>query len=487
MARKIITPEETEKQSYYMQCVRDLNSGKKEKPIACVKTFGCQMNEHDSEKLAGMAERMGYEIVPDEVAGKYEGRPCDLVILNTCCVRENAEEKIFGHIGALKGAKHEYPGLLTVVCGCMTEQKHISDEINQKFRNVDILFGTHDLYRLPEFIYTALIDGRRVSIPANSGDEVAEGLPIKRDSSFKAWVTIMYGCNNFCTYCVVPYVRGRERSRKKDDILHEIDELANAGVREITLLGQNVNSYGKDIKEDGAPNFAGLLSEICEKIKGSSIKRVRFMTSHPKDLSDELIDVMARCPEICAQLHLPVQSGSTEILGRMNRRYTKEQYIELVDRIRAKIPDIALSTDIITGFPGETEEDFSHTLDLVKRVEYDAAFTFIYSPRVGTPAAEYEDQVPSEVVHERFNRLLDAQNKVCRAHNEACVGKTLEVLCEGVSRTNDARLTGRTESNKIVNFTAENISADDAAGRFVKVYIENAQTWSLEGRAVEWE
>ena len=301
-------------------------------------------------------------------------------------------------------------------------------------------------------------------------------------------MTIMYGCNNFCTYCIVPYVRGRERSRRRNDILQEIDALAAGGVREITLLGQNVNSYGKDLDEpERHESFAALLSAVCERTAGSSLRRIRFMTSHPKDLSEELIEVMAKYPSVCNQLHLPVQSGSTEILRRMNRRYTREQYISLVEKIRSRIPEITLSTDLITGFPGETEEDFRETLELVRMLRFDMAYTFIYSPRVGTPAAADPDQVAEELVKDRFGRLLELQNTISREKNEACTGKTFEVLCEGVSRTNPARLTGRTEGNKIVNFTADGVCAADAEGKFAKVYIDAAQTWSLEGRALEWE
>lgn len=487
MATKIIPIEDIEKQNYYMQSLRDINLGKDEQPIACIKTFGCQMNEHDSEKISGMVERMGYRIVPDEIEGKYEGRICDLIVFNTCCIRENAEEKVFGHIGALKGAKRAKPEMITVVCGCMTEQQHIVDEINKKYKNVDVVFGTHNLYRLPEFVYNSIFNNCRVCELSHTEGEVPEGLPIKRDSDFKAWVTIMYGCNNFCTYCIVPYVRGRERSRRMADILSEIENLAAKGVREITLLGQNVNSYGKDLDDnDGCRSFADLLSAICEKVKATGLKRIRFMTSHPKDLSDELIDVMAKYDQVCKQLHLPVQAGSTEVLKKMNRRYTKDSYLALVDRIKAKMPDIVLSTDIIVGFPEETEEDFQDTLDLVSKVQYDMAYTFIYSPRVGTPAAKNPNQVPEDIVKERFGRLVELQNSIDRQKNEAMVGKTVEVLCEGFSRTNIKRLTGRTEGNKIVNFTAE-IPDFDVKGKFVKVYIDSAQTWSLDGHAISWE
>ena len=488
MATKIVPYEDIEKQKKYIQCVRERNLAKEEQPIACIKTFGCQMNEHDSEKIAGMLEQMGYKLVPDETEGKYDGRICDLVIFNTCCIRQNAEEKVFGHIGALKGAKRVKPDMVTIVCGCMTEQLHIVEEINKKYKNVDIVFGTHNLHRLPEFVYNSIFNNSRISELSHTEGEVAEGLPIKRESNFKAWVTIMYGCNNFCTYCIVPYVRGRERSRRMTDILEEIRGLAESGIREITLLGQNVNSYGKDLTEnDGCRSFADLLTAICETIEGTGLKRIRFMTSHPKDLSQELIDVMAKYPAVCKQLHLPVQAGSTEILTKMNRRYTKESYLDLVARIKEKMPDIVLSTDIIVGFPEETDEDFEETLDLVRKVQYDMAYTFIYSPRVGTPAAKNPNQVPEENVKERFDRLVELQSSVDRAKNEAMVGKVVEVLCEGLSRTNINRFTGRTEGNKIVNFTADVKCLREAEGKFVKVYIEKAQTWSLEGYAVEWE
>ncbi|MBQ8827580.1 MAG: tRNA (N6-isopentenyl adenosine(37)-C2)-methylthiotransferase MiaB [Clostridia bacterium] len=460
-----------EKQYNYIQNIllankeKELETGKT--PKARIRNFGCQMNEHDSEKIRGMICAMGYELTD-------ENEDADLIIFNTCCVRENAEEKVFGHLGALKDLKRKYPDTVIAVCGCMTEQPTIVDIIKKKYKNVDLVFGTHNLHRFPELLYRCITGNTRVYETSRTDGEVAEGLPIERDSNIKAWVTVMYGCDNYCSYCIVPYVRGHERSRYAEDIINEIKELEKKGVVEITLLGQNVNSYGKDL--ENKLTFAQLLDMICRE---TAIPRIRFMTSHPKDLSDELIDVMARYPNICNQLHLPVQSGSSEILKRMNRRYTKEKYLELVQKVYDRIPGVALSTDVIVGFPGETEEDFEETLDLFKKVRYEMAFTFIYSKRTGTPAASYPDQVADDVVKDRFERLLDVQNKISREINEECVGKTFDVLVEGLSRTSDTHYTGRTEGNKIVNFTCDR----DFTGKIIPVKIVSAQTWSLDGIA----
>lgn len=469
----IIPKEEIEKQYHYMQSVLSENQRRQaanggSSPKAFVRTFGCQMNEHDSEKISGMLAEMGYELTDSN-----DG--CDIIIFNTCCVRENAEEKVFGHLGALKALKRENPDLIIAVCGCMTEQPRIADEIKRKYKNVDLVFGTHNLHRLPELIHKVLTSHTNIYETSRTDSEVAEGMPIKRASNIQAWVTIMYGCDNYCSYCIVPYVRGHERSRRPEDILDEIKALEKNGIKEITLLGQNVNSYGKDLEP--SVTFARLLEEIC---KNTDIPRIRFMTSHPKDLSPELIDVMANHPAICSQLHLPVQSGSTEILRRMNRHYSREQYIKLIESARAKIPDVSITTDIIVGFPGETEEDFEETLNLVRQIRYDSAFTFIYSKRTGTPAASYPEQVPEDIVKKRFARLLTLQNLISREINDSCVGKTFTVLAEGISRTNKNRYTGRTEGNKIVNF----ISDTEVTGRLVKVKIESAQTWSLEGTMI---
>ncbi|MBR5059889.1 MAG: tRNA (N6-isopentenyl adenosine(37)-C2)-methylthiotransferase MiaB [Clostridia bacterium] len=466
----VIPAAETEKQARFMDSVAALcasfSAENGRPPKAFVRTFGCQMNEHDSEKISGMLSCMGYSF-----CGSFE--EADLAVLNTCCVRENAEEKVFGHLGALKALKRGRPGLVTVVCGCMTEQPQVVEEIKSKYKNVDLVFGTHNLHRFPELLYGVLSAGKRVYEVSRTDNEVAEGVPILRDSRIHAWVTIMYGCDNYCTYCIVPYVRGRERSRRPDDVIAEIRRLDEEGFSEITLLGQNVNSYGKDL--EGTPDFASLLQRICDETK---IKRVRFMTSHPKDLSPRLIDVMAANPAICRQLHLPVQSGSTSLLKKMNRKYTREDYLRTIKLVKERIPGIALSTDIIVGFPGETEEDFEDTLSLIEEVRFDQAFTFIYSPRAGTPAATYGDRVPDNVIKDRFERLLTVQNRISREINDAFLGRTVRVLCEGLSKTDLSRFTGRTEGNKIVNFT----SRGDPCGRFVNVEITGIQTWSLEGR-----
>lgn len=469
----VIPKEEMDRQFRYMQCIREENRRRAAEtgqamPKAFIRTFGCQMNEHDSEKLAGMLTEMGYTL-SDSVEG------CGVILFNTCCVRENAEEKVFGHLGALKGLKREHPELITAVCGCMTEQPHIVEEIRKKYKNVDLVFGTHSLHRFPELLYDVLTRRDPLYEISRTDSEVAEGVPVLRGSRLQAWVTIMYGCDNYCSYCIVPYVRGHERSRRPESILEEIRSLSLSGVREITLLGQNVNSYGKDLAP--GTGFAQLLERICRE---TDMARIRFMTSHPKDLSPELIDVMARYPAVCRQLHLPVQSGSTEILRRMNRRYTREQYIALIRRVRERIPDIALSTDLIVGFPGETEQDFSDTLALVEEIRFDSAFTFLYSRRTGTPAASLPDQIPDAVAKERFERLLTLQNTISREINDTYLGKTVEVLAEGISKTNRDRQTGRTEGNKIVNFLSET----DVTGQLVKVKIDRIQTWSLEGRIV---
>ncbi|MBO7503932.1 MAG: tRNA (N6-isopentenyl adenosine(37)-C2)-methylthiotransferase MiaB [Clostridia bacterium] len=472
-ATREVSREEMEKQAYFSRCIAEKNATfcaeKGRKPLAFVRTFGCQMNEHDSEKIAGMLEMMGFA----QGTG-FEG--ADLIVINTCCVRENAEEKVFGHLGALKGLKRANPDLIIAVCGCMTEQPHIVEEIRKTYRHVDLVFGTHSLHVMPELLWR-VIDGKtRVFEVSKTDTEVAENVPVKRVGNVHAWVTIMYGCDNFCTYCIVPYVRGRERSRQPAAIVEEIKGLVEAGYKEVTLLGQNVNSYGKDLPEP--VSFAALLDMICGN---TAIERIRFMTSHPKDISDELIDVMAARPAVCRQLHLPVQCGSTNLLRRMNRHYTREQYLERVRKVREKMPDVALTTDIIVGFPGETEEDFEDTLSLVEEVRFDQAYTFIYSRRVGTPAANYPDQVPDDVVKDRFERLLALQNRISREINDGFLGATVDVLCDGFSKTNSERYTGRTEGNKIVNFTASR----DHTGETVKVKIDSVQTWSLEGAAIE--
>lgn len=426
-----------------------------------VVTFGCQMNERESEILAGMLEEMGYTY-------EEEFRSADVVVLNTCSVRENADKRFFGVLGQLKNPHEQNPGRITAVCGCMMQQQHVIDTLKAKYPWVDLVFGTHNLHEFPRLFKNVRDEKQKIVDVWENGEPIAEGLPSKRLYPFKSYVSIMQGCNNFCTYCIVPYTRGRERSRKPECILEEIRGLVDTGCKEITLLGQNVNSY------NGGITFPELLRKIDE-IPG--LERLRFMTSHPKDLSDELIECYKDCKHLCHQLHLPVQSGSSRLLEKMNRRYTKEKYLALVEKLRAACPDIALSTDIIVGFPGETEEDFQETLDLVEKVRYDSAFTFIYSIRKGTPAEKFEDQVPEDVKHERFNRLVEAIHRIQEEKSKADQDKVLKVLVEGPSKTNPNILTGRTESNKTVDLTGP----IELIGQIVDVRITKAQTFSLYG------
>ena len=386
-----------------------------------IETYGCQMNVADSEVVAAILTAAGFEHTTDK-------NEADVILVNTCSVRENAEQRVRGRVQGFSEIRKRNPHLLVGVMGCMAER--LGERLFEEEKNVNIVVGPDAYMDLPLLIEQASQGKKAINIELSTTETYKDICPSRIDeTAISGFVSIMRGCNNFCTYCIVPYVRGRERSRRKSDILREIEELAASGVREITLLGQNVNSYGKDLLEnEGCGSFAELLSAICEDTAGSGLRRIRFMTSHPKDLSEELIEVMAKYPAVCDQLHLPVQSGSTEILRRMNRRYTKEQYLSLVGKIRARIPQITLSTDIITGFPGESEEDFMETLDLVRKIRFDMAYTFIYSPRVGTPAAADPHPVEADRVKDRFNRLLELQNTISREENEACVGKTFEVL-----------------------------------------------------------
>ena len=434
-----------------------------------IETWGCQMNEEDSEKLSGMLKRIGYTRTENkEEAG--------IILFNTCCVRENAENKVFGNLGALKNLKKKNPDLIIGICGCMMQQEGMADRILKEFPYVNIVFGTHNAYKFPEYLNRVRTEGVQIKEIFNKETDIVEGLPIDRESSVKAFVTIMYGCNNFCTYCIVPYVRGRERSRKPEDILKEIRELVAQGYKEITLLGQNVNSYGKGLEED--VDFAKLLRMINE-IEG--LERVRFMTSHPKDLTVDVIMAIKECDKLCEQIHLPVQSGSNSILKKMNRHYTREYYLDLVKKIKEEIPGATLTTDIIVGFPGETEEDFQDTLELVKEVGYSSAFTFIYSRRNNTPADMMLNQVSEEDKHHRFNRLVAAVNERVIAQNKAEEGNILEVLVEGNSKNDAEKLTGRTRTGRLVNFTGEGINAGD----IVNVKITRAQNFSLIGEVVK--
>ena len=439
---------------------------------AYVQTFGCQQNEADSEKIAGMCVSMGYEIC-------YDPALADLIMVNTCAVREHAEKRALSIIGQYKHLKNAKPDMLIGVCGCMVTQEHRKETIKHSYPYVDFVLGTSSLHRLPELIYTKMERGKRLYCPEEKEYLVAEGLPIYRESSYRAWVSIMYGCNNFCTYCIVPYVRGRERSRRPEDIVAEVRELVKAGYKDITLLGQNVNSYGKDaVGDDGEIyDFADLLADI-DKIEGDYF--IRFMTSHPKDASDKLIDVMASSKHIAHQFHLPMQSGSDRVLKKMNRHYDTAKYLRTVEYLREKIPDVTISSDIIVGFPGETEEDFEGTLKMLDRVRFDMTYSFIYSPRKGTPAAEMECQIPDEVKGERFNRLLELQNSIALEKNRPMEGKIIKVICDGPSKNNSDVYSGRSEGNKIVLFDG----CEDDIGQFVKLKITRAETFALYGEKI---
>ena len=437
----------------------------KEKNKYLIVTWGCQMNEHDSEKMAGMLEDLGYEKT-------HNIKDADLIIYNTCLVRENAELKVYGNLGELKALKRDNPDLIISVCGCMMQKQEVRDVIKDKYPFVDIIFGTHNLHKLPELIANSQQTSKMVIDVWEDGGEIIEGVPSKRKHGFKAFVNIMFGCNNFCTYCIVPYTRGRERSRDPEDILNEIRDLVDEGYKEITLLGQNVNSYGKTLEEK--TTFAQLLRMI-DKING--IERIRFMTSHPKDLSDELIYSIRDCKKVCEHVHLPFQAGSNKVLKEMNRKYTKEKYLELVEKLKSEIPGIALTTDIIVGFPGETEEDFEETLDVVRKVGFDSAFTFLYSIREGTPAAKIKDQVPDNIKHERFQRLLDTLRPISYQSNQNLNGKIVEVLVEDLSKNDDTVLSGRTKTNKLVHFKGDK----GLIGKLVNIKITTSKTWTLEG------
>ncbi len=470
----LVSPEEAKKQRDISQKIKEilLNSGMHLK--AYIETYGCQQNVNDSEILAGMLNEMGFEITEDKDIA-------DLILYNTCAVRENAELKVFGNLGALKHIKAKKPNLIIGVCGCMMQQESIQKQIKQKYKHVDMVFGTHSLYSFPELLSYVIEDRQRVFDIQNIDGRIAEDIPVLRKKGACAWVSVMYGCNNFCTYCIVPYVRGRERSRDSIEIIKEIKQLAKEGYKEVTLLGQNVNSYGNDFEPDEngtKTDFADLLKMVC-KIDG--IERIRFMTSHPKDISDKLIDTMAREPKICKQLHLPVQAGSDKVLKIMNRRYTKEDYLAKLEKIRKKMPDIVLTTDIIVGFPGETTEDFYETIDVLEKARYDSVFSFIYSRRPGTPAAKMPDVIDEKEKKKNFNKLLEVQDRISKEINDTYEGKILKVLAEGPSKTNPDVLAGRTEGGKTVNFKGD-ISH---IGKMLDVKITEAKTWSLIGEIIE--
>ena len=455
-----------ERQSEYLSLTAELMSIRKrgEVPLAYIRTYGCQQNVADSERIKGMLAAAGYSFTetPDDA---------DFILFNTCAVREHAEDRVFGNVGALKNLKRRHPSVLIALCGCMMEQEHVAARIKASFPFVGLVFGTHCLHMFPELLYKCLVDGSRVFLRDNDDRLVHEGIPVSRDGSFKGWLPIMYGCDNFCTYCIVPYVRGRERSRRPEVIIEEAREMINAGYKDITLLGQNVNSYGKGL--DPRPTFAGLISEI-DRIDGDYW--LRFMTSHPKDCTRELIDAIADSRHISLHLHLPFQSGSDRVLKEMNRRYTREKYLDIVNYAKSRIPDVSLTSDVIVGFPGETYEDFQQTLSLIREVGFTSLFTFIYSPRKGTPAAEMDDPVSAEEKGRWFRELLDVQEEIASERCAAMVGRVEKVLVEEKAKT-DGKLCGRTSGNIIVEFDGD----DSLIGTFRNVHITEARNWILRG------
>lgn len=464
--------EEPERQYYYIAKARQYvqeKSRKKGRPLTfCVNTFGCQMNARDSEKLIGILEQIGYV--------KKETEDADFVIYNTCTVRENANNKVYGRLGYLHSQKKKNPDMMIGLCGCMMQEPEVVEKIRTSYRFVDLVFGTHNIYKFAELIVAAFESKGMIVDIWKDTDKIVEDLPVERKYTFKSGVNIMFGCNNFCSYCIVPYVRGRERSRDPKDIIREIERLVADGVVEVMLLGQNVNSYGKNLEHP--MTFAQLLEEV-EKIDG--LERIRFMTSHPKDLSDELIEVLGKSKKICKHLHLPLQSGSSRILKEMNRHYTKEQYLELVKKIRVAVPDIALTTDIIVGFPGETEEDFLETMEVVKEVQYDSAFTFIYSKRTGTPAATKEDQVSPEVVKDRFDRLLHVVQEIGSQKAGALQGTVQKVLIEEINAQDEHLVTGRLSNNSVVHVPG----GAELIGKIVDVSLDECKGFYYLGTLAE--
>ena len=463
---------EVKLQEKYIKKVKKINNNRNFKYM--VFTMGCQLNENDSEKLSGMLEKMGYVKTENQ-------KEADLIVFNTCCVRENAEDKLFGKLGELKRLKEE-KGIIISIGGCMMQEKHITNKIKESYPFVDILFGTHTLHKFPEDLYKALEEKKKIEDILDIDGEIHEGLPIKRDSHIKASVTIMNGCNNFCSYCIVPYVRGRERSRQPQDIINEVKELAMKGYQEITLLGQNVNSYLRVEHErgiefeayEGVNSFASLLKAI-NQIDG--IERIRFVSPHQKDFTDDVIEAIATCNKVCKLVHLPLQSGNTKVLKEMNRKYTKEQYLALVDKMKKRIPNITLSTDIIVGFPGETDEEFEDTLDVVRKVNFEQVYMFIYSRRVGTPGDRMEKQVPEEIKHRRFDKLKALVESQIAENNQKYIGTIQKVLVEGESRNNPNMLSGRTDSNKVVIFEGDK----SLIGKMIELEIVSEHMWYLKG------
>ncbi len=464
--------EEQTRQMQYIDLVKEVvereNERLKRRLKCAVVTFGCQMNARDSEKLTGVLREAGYEIIDEETEA-------DFVIYNTCTVRDNANQKVYGHLGLLKSRVKKNPNLRIALCGCMMQEASVIETIREKYKFVNLVFGTHNIFKFPELLYRMLTSDSQIIDIWEDTDQIVEDLPVDRKYSFKSGINIMFGCNNFCSYCIVPYVRGRERSREPKEIIREIEKLVNEGVIEVMLLGQNVNSYGKNL--DNPMSFAKLLKEI-EKIDG--LKRIRFMTSHPKDLSDELIEVMAKSEKICKHIHLPLQSGSDRVLKEMNRRYTKEQYLSLVEKIKKAIPDVAVTTDIIVGFPGETAADVDDTIDVIRKVHYDNAFTFIYSKRTGTPAAARPDQCDEAEVKANFDRVLNAVKEEAMIRNGYLVGRVEEALVEEINAHDDAFVTGRLSNNSMVHFKGD----ASLIGKLVKVNILEAKGFYYMGEMI---
>ena len=469
MINKELEESQLDRQLMYINMCREkVNqlSNELKRPLkCCVQTFGCQMNARDSEKLLGILQEIGYEPTESEEA--------DIVVYNTCTVRENANLRVYGRLGQLRGLKRKNPHMIIALCGCMMQEKEVVEKIQKSYSFVDVVFGTYNIFKLAELLYNRWESGKMVIDIWDSQKQVVEELPTVRKFPFKSGVNIMYGCNNFCTYCIVPYVRGREKSREPRDIIREIERLADDGVKEIMLLGQNVNSYGKTL--DNPVSFAQLLKEI-EKIDG--IERIRYMTPHPKDFSEELLDVMSQSSKICNHIHFPLQSGSTRLLKAMNRQYTKEQYLNWVDKIREKLPDVSLTTDIIVGFPGETEEDFEDTLDVVRKAQFDSAYTFIYSKRTGTPAASMENQIPEDVVKERFNRLLETVGEVSHSISARYENTDTQVLVESLDDHEPGLVTGRMTNNMLVHFPG----TADMIGKLVDVRLTECKGFYYMGK-----
>ncbi len=462
---------EPERQQYFMEQLKALVKEKEReygRPLtACIQTFGCQMNAKDSEKLLGILEEAGFTASEEEAS--------DFVLYNTCTVRDNANQRVYGRLGVLNALKKKNPNMIIALCGCMMQEPTVVEKIKKSYRFVDLIFGTHNIYKLAELLYSRLTEKKRIIEIWEGTDQIVENLPAERKYRFKSGVNIMYGCNNFCSYCIVPYVRGRERSREPEEIVREVEALVADGVVEVMLLGQNVNSYGKTLKEP--ISFAELLKRVAAV---DGLSRIRFMTSHPKDLSDELIAVMRDEPKICRHLHLPLQSGSSRILKRMNRVYDKEQYLALAKKIQTEIPDLSLTTDIIVGFPGETEEDFQETLDVVRKVRYDSAFTFIYSKRTGTPAAVMEDQIPYDAAQNRLDRLLKEVQRISAERCGKDVGKTMTALVEGIDDHDASLVTGRLSNNIMVHFPG---NASDI-GKLVPVSLTESRGFYYMGKRV---